>query len=77
MAKAKAYVFAHNNVKSARKKILQYGPGIIVVDSVYSTNGSLCPLIDFATLAQEVDCILVVDESHSAGTHGPEGRGLV
>lgn len=77
LAKARSYIFAHNNVNSARKKILLYGPGIIVVDSVYSTNGSLCPLIDFATLAQELDCVLVVDESHSAGTHGPEGRGLV
>ncbi len=76
LANAKSYVFAHNNVNNARKKISQYGPGIIVVDSVYSTNGSLCPLSDFATLAQELDCILVVDESHSAGTHGPEGRGL-
>ncbi|MEG6138976.1 alpha-hydroxyketone-type quorum-sensing autoinducer synthase [Enterobacter kobei] len=77
LANAKSYVFAHNNVNNARKKISQYGPGIIVVDSVYSTNGSLCPLSDFATLAQELDCILVVDESHSAGTHGPEGRGIV
>lgn len=77
LANAKSYVFAHNNVNNARKKISQYGPGIIVVDSVYSTNGSLCPLNDFATLAQELDCILVVDESHSAGTHGPEGRGIV
>ncbi|WP_439292200.1 MULTISPECIES: alpha-hydroxyketone-type quorum-sensing autoinducer synthase [Rahnella] len=77
LANAKSYVFAHNNANNARKKISQYGPGIIVVDSVYSTNGSLCPLSDFATLAQELDCILVVDESHSAGTHGPEGRGIV
>ncbi|MFZ4215326.1 alpha-hydroxyketone-type quorum-sensing autoinducer synthase [Pantoea endophytica] len=77
LANAKSYVFAHNNARSARKKIMQYGQGIIVVDSVYSTNGSLCPLNDFAALANELDCILVVDESHSAGTHGPEGRGVI
>lgn len=77
LASAKAHLFAHNNATSARKKLLQYGPGIIVVDSIYSTNGSLCPLNDFAELAEESGSILVVDESHSAGTHGPQGRGLV
>ncbi|MHA1057149.1 alpha-hydroxyketone-type quorum-sensing autoinducer synthase [Enterobacter mori] len=77
LANAKSYVFEHNNVNSAKRKILRYGPGIIIIDSVYSTNGSLCPLSDFAILAKEYGCALVVDESHSAGTHGREGRGLV
>lgn len=77
LANAKPYFFEHNNANSAKRKILRYGPGIIIVDSVYSTNGSLCPLSDFAILAKDYDCVLVVDESHSAGTHGHEGRGLV
>ncbi|MBX9331244.1 aminotransferase class I/II-fold pyridoxal phosphate-dependent enzyme, partial [Serratia marcescens] len=77
LANAKSYAFAHNSVEGARKKIASYGPGVIVVDSVYSTNGSLCPLEDFVALAEETGCVIVVDESHSVGTHGPEGRGIV
>ena len=76
LANAKSYAFAHNSVEGARK-IASYGPGVIVVDSVYSTNGSLCPLEDFVALAEETGCVIVVDESHSVGTHGPEGRGIV
>ncbi|MFJ3483315.1 alpha-hydroxyketone-type quorum-sensing autoinducer synthase [Pseudomonas sp. NPDC090202] len=77
LANAQVHLFAHNDAAHARKQIHLHGAGIIVVDAVYSTNGSRCPLADFALLAEEHDCILVVDESHSAGTHGAEGRGLV
>lgn len=47
------------------------------MDSVYSTNGSLCPLQDIVSLAEAHGCVLVVDESHSLGTHGSKGEGLV
>lgn len=74
---SKCHLFLHNDPESARKKINHYGPGVIILDSVYSTNGSLCPISHFVCLAKETGCIIVVDESHSAGTHGQEGRGLV
>lgn len=76
-ARAKAVRFAHNNVGHARSQIIRYGPGIIAVDAVYSTDGSVAPLSAFAQLAEDTGCILVVDESHSLGTHGPAGAGLV
>ncbi|MGV2840594.1 aminotransferase class I/II-fold pyridoxal phosphate-dependent enzyme, partial [Vibrio cyclitrophicus] len=55
----------------------RYGSGVIVVDSVYSTIGTVAPLRDIYEMAQEFDCALVVDESHSLGTHGSNGAGLV
>ena len=77
LAGAICHAFAHNDARSATRKIQRHGPGVIVVDSVYSTNGSLCPLPDYISLAQALDCALVVDESHAVGTHGPQGRGVV
>jgi CAI-1 autoinducer synthase len=56
---------------------LRHGPGVIVVDTVYSTNGSVCPLREIAEIAALRGCVLVADESHSLGTHGPNGEGLV
>jgi CAI-1 autoinducer synthase len=44
---------------------------------VYSTNGSVAPLHELADIAERSGSILVVDESHSLGTHGPRGAGLV
>tara|TARA_R110000868_G_scaffold10639_4_gene51634 strand:- start:33836 stop:35185 length:1350 start_codon:yes stop_codon:yes gene_type:complete len=76
-ANADAVRFRHNDAEHLIRQIKQHGPGVIVVDSIYSTNGSLCPLAIIATIAEKYECVLVVDESHSLGTHGPNGSGLV
>ncbi|QWT20939.1 quorum-sensing autoinducer CAI-1 synthase [Bacillus sp. NP157] len=76
-AGAKAVSILHNDVQHLARQILRHGPGVIVVDSVYSTNGSLSPLEDIADLSEANGCVLVVDESHSLGTHGARGEGLV
>lgn len=69
--------FMHNDAGHLERQILRYGPGIVVVDSVYSTNGSVSPLRDIAHVCTAHGCVLVVDESHSLGTHGPGGAGMV
>lgn len=76
-AGAKAVPTLHNDVAHLERQVLRHGPGVIVVDAVYSTNGSLAPLQDIADIAHAHGCVLVVDESHSLGTHGQRGEGLV
>lgn len=76
-AGAKAVPVLHNDMSHLERQVLRNGPGVIVVDAVYSTNGSLAPLVEIANLSQRTGCVLVVDESHSLGTHGPRGEGLV
>ena len=48
----------------------------MIVDSVYSTTGALCPLREIVEVAERHGCMILVDESHSLGTHGPRARGL-
>ncbi|HRD69154.1 MAG TPA: quorum-sensing autoinducer CAI-1 synthase [Legionella sp.] len=69
--------FQHNSVESLQKRLERHGPGIIAVDSVYSTLGTISPLKEYVKLARNYNCLIIVDESHSLGTHGPQGRGLV
>ena len=76
-AEARAVPFRHNDVEHLRRQLESTGPGIIVVDAVYSTTGSVAPLREVAALAESTGSVLVVDESHSLGTHGPGGAGLV
>jgi CAI-1 autoinducer synthase len=76
-AGATAVMFHHNDPIHLERQILKHGPGVIVVDSVYSTNGSICPLQDIVNIGTTYGCVLVVDESHSLGTHGSLGEGLV
>jgi CAI-1 autoinducer synthase len=76
-AQAEAVPFVHNNMDHLKRQLDKHGAGVIVVDSLYSTDGSLAPLHDVVALAERSGSILVVDESHSLGTHGPRGAGLV
>lgn len=76
-ASAKIIPFPHNDVDRLRALILRHGTGVILVDSVYSTNGSICDLESCAAIAHDSDCLLIVDESHSLGTHGAHGEGMV
>ncbi|HHU0107549.1 TPA: quorum-sensing autoinducer LAI-1 synthase LqsA [Legionella pneumophila] len=76
-ARAKSIPFLHNSVDSLKKRIEHHGPGIIAVDSIYSTLGTISPLADYADIARKFKCLLIVDESHSLGTHGSQGKGMV
>ncbi len=76
-ARADARPFRHNDPEHLARKLKAYGPGIVVVDSVYSTDGSVAPLTDIVEVAECYGGVVVVDESHSLGTHGPQGAGMV
>jgi CAI-1 autoinducer synthase len=76
-AGARACPFRHNNVGHLERQIRVHGPGLICIDSVYSTSGALAPVAKMVALARQTGCMILVDESHSLGTHGPGGSGLV
>lgn len=77
VAEAQIHSFLHNNIRHLEKLIKRNGPGLILVDSVYSTLGTVAPLTEMVALAKSYGCAILVDESHSLGTHGPQGSGLV
>jgi CAI-1 autoinducer synthase len=77
MARAKAHAFRHNEPAHLEKMIRRYGPGLVMVDAVYSAYGTICPLVEIVELCEREGCILVVDESHSIGVYGQRGEGLV
>jgi 8-amino-7-oxononanoate synthase len=49
---------------------------LVVVDAVFSTDGSLAALDDLHRLCVRYDALLIVDEAHALGVIGPDGRGL-
>ena len=48
-----------------------------MVDSIYSSIGTFCPLPELVKIGKDQGCLIVVDESHSLGLFGEEGKGLV
>ncbi|HYM33150.1 MAG TPA: alpha-hydroxyketone-type quorum-sensing autoinducer synthase [Candidatus Cybelea sp.] len=75
-AGAKARPFRHNDADNLEATVRRYGPGLITVDTVYSTNGDVCPLEEVVDIADRHGCMVVADESHAAGLRGPAGAGL-
>jgi CAI-1 autoinducer synthase len=75
-AKAPAHPFRHNDPAHLDRMMARHGPGLVAVDSVYSTTGALCPLTEIVEVVEKHGSMILVDESHSLGTHGPGGAGL-
>lgn len=75
-ARAPAHAFRHNDPAHLDRMLARTGPGIVVVDSVYSTTGAICPLREMVEVVEKHGAMILVDESHSLGTHGPRGAGL-
>ena len=75
-ARAPAYAFRHNDPAHLDRMMARHGPGLVIVDSVYSTTGAICPLLDILDVTEKNNSMILVDESHSLGTHGPQGAGL-
>jgi len=75
-ARAPAHMFRHNDPDHLDRTLARKGPGVVVVDSVYSTTGAICPLREMVEVVEKHGAMILVDESHSLGTHGARGAGL-
>jgi 8-amino-7-oxononanoate synthase len=54
----------------------QYRRVIVAIEGVYSMDGDYPDLPRFLEVKRRHDALLYVDEAHSIGTMGPEGRGI-
>ena len=81
LTKAKTIKFPHNDfdklellMKKNRHKYK--GRSILVLDGIYSAEGTLCDLPKARLLCDKYNVQLVVDEAHSLGSIGKTGHGV-
>jgi 8-amino-7-oxononanoate synthase len=74
---ARSFSFRHSDLDDLRKKIQSArGECFIAVESVYSMDGDIAPIVDLCKVAEEYGAHLIVDEAHATGIFGAQGEGL-
>ncbi|GEP36871.1 8-amino-7-oxononanoate synthase [Nocardioides psychrotolerans] len=80
LSRAEVVVVPHSDVAAVRRALVASDKrALVLTESIYSVLGDEAPLVELAAVCAEHDAMLVVDEAHGLGVHGPglvHGRGL-
>ena len=80
LSRATIKVFPHKDVDAAGT-VLGALPAsqrkLLITDGVFSMDGDLGALPELGALAEELGCIMMVDDAHASGVFGQNGRGTV
>ena len=82
LTRAAAVGAAHNDPQSFDDAATQWrakgntGRIWLAFETLYSMDGDMAPVAEMARVAERHDAIMLIDEAHSTGVFGAEGRGL-
>jgi 7-keto-8-aminopelargonate synthetase-like enzyme len=71
--------FKHNDIEAMEKRLKRIPEGagkLVVLEGVYSMLGDIAPLKEMIAVAKGHGAMVLVDEAHSMGFIGPNGRGV-
>jgi len=71
--------FRHNDARDLDRRLARLDDGgskLVVVEGIYSMLGDRAPLADIVAVAERHGASIMVDEAHSLGVLGRNGRGL-
>ena len=80
LSKATIFVYDHADPADARRQLEAAHAKrrtLLITDGVFSMDGDIAPLPALADLAEEFGAIFMVDDAHSSGVLGAQGRGTV
>jgi glycine C-acetyltransferase len=81
LSKAKIHVFPHKDAAAAERILgeLESQPGrkLLITDGVFSMDGDIAPLPALVEAAERHGAIMMIDDAHSSGVLGRNGRGTV
>jgi 8-amino-7-oxononanoate synthase len=75
---SKVLKYKHNNMESLEKTLQRCEPDkmkLIVVDGIFSMDGDIANLPEIIRLSEQYDGTVMVDDAHSLGVLGTQGRG--
>lgn len=75
LSRAAIEVVPHNDVEAVRRAVTAGRANgqrtLVLAESVYSVLGDAAPLVELSAVCAEAGALLVVDEAHGLGVHGP------
>ena len=78
LSRARRVIFPHGDGTAlARLLGAEAGQKFVVTESLFSMDGDIAPLAEYAALCREHDAALIVDEAHAVGIYGDRGSGLL
>lgn len=81
LSKATIKVFKHKDVADCGRILEETkdwnGHKLLITNGVFSMDGDIAPLPQLCDLAEKYNCIMMVDDAHSSGVLGRNGRGTV
>jgi 8-amino-7-oxononanoate synthase len=80
LSRARGLVFPHNDVARLAELLEERadaGLRFVVVESLFSMDGDIAPLAEYAALCRSAGAVLIVDEAHAVGVYGRRGTGLM
>lgn len=81
LSRAKIHVFPHKDASAAEEKLQSIGGSagrkLVITDGVFSMDGDIGPLPALVEVAERQGAIMMVDDAHSSGVLGRNGRGTV
>ncbi len=81
LSRAKILVFRHKDVAHAEEQLAsvkdQPGRKLVITDGVFSMDGDIGPLPGLCEVAEKYGAIMMVDDAHSSGVLGRNGRGTI
>jgi 8-amino-7-oxononanoate synthase len=77
ISKDKKIIYRHNDMDDLRHKIKKVpkGKAFIITEGIFSMEGDICPLDEIVEIAEKHDAFIFLDDAHSVGVLGPNGRG--
>jgi glycine C-acetyltransferase len=81
LSRAKILVFRHKDVAHAEEQLASVkdrpGKKLVITDGVFSMDGDIGPLPGLCDVAEKYGAIMMVDDAHSSGVLGRNGRGTI
>ena len=81
LSRAKILVFRHKDVAHAEEQLASVaklpGKKLLITDGVFSMDGDIGPLPGLCDAAEKYGAIMMVDDAHSSGVLGRQGRGTI